>query len=160
MRKLLAIVFGISRGLSAVSAFVLGAMVLLTVADVILRSARRPILGTYEIVGLLGAILIGFSIPLTSYVRGHIRVDFLILKLPPGALKTVNIITRCIGIGLFIVIGWNLMLLGIDLREAAEVTPTRLIPYYPVLYGIGACCFFQCAVLFCDIVKICKGEYE
>jgi TRAP-type C4-dicarboxylate transport system permease small subunit len=160
MRKLLAVIFSISKGLSAVSAVVLGAMVLLTVADVILRTTRRPILGTYEIVGLLGAIVIGFSIPLTSCLNSHIRVDFLILKLPSAARNIFNIATRCIGIGLFLVIGWNLVLLGMDLRKASEVTPTRHIPYYPILYGIGACCFFQCLVLFCDIVKVCKGEYE
>ena len=160
MQRLLTVIFSISKGLSAISAIMLGGMVLLTVADVILRTTRSPIIGTYEIVGLLGAIVIGFAIPLSSCLNSHIRVDFAIFRLPSVGRKIINIATRCVGIGLFAVIGWNLILLGTDLRNASEVTPTRHIPYYPILYGIGACCFFECLVLFCDIVKVCKGEYE
>jgi len=65
-----------------------------------------------------------------------------------------------LGIGLFILIGWNLIVFGMDLAQAGEVTPTRHIPFYPVLYGIGVCCFFECIMLFSDIVKIVRGEYE
>ncbi len=48
---------------------------LLTVADVVLRLLGRPIVGTYELVALGGAVAIGLSLPLTSWVRGHIYVD-------------------------------------------------------------------------------------
>ena len=49
----------------------------LTVADVFLRLFKRPILGTYEIVSLLGAVVIGFAIPQTSIDRGQVLMDFL-----------------------------------------------------------------------------------
>lgn len=160
MDTLFKIIYRISRALSAISAAMLAFMILLTVADVILRSARRPILGTYEIVGLLCAIVIGFSIPYSTWVKGHIRVDFFLIHLPSTAKKVLNILTRCLGIGLFIVIGWNLIVLGKDLSIAGEVTPTRHIPYYPVVYGIGVCCFFQSIVIFCDIIKVLRGKYE
>ncbi|MCX8023558.1 MAG: TRAP transporter small permease [Syntrophorhabdaceae bacterium] len=160
MKKILSFISNVSHFLNAISAFILAFMVLLTVADVVLRSMRSPILGTYEMVGLLGAIIISFSIPVTSWQRGHIKVDFLVLKLPSGARKIFNIVTRIIAIALFIVIGWNIVLLGMDLKKAGEVTPTRHIPYYPVLYSIGFCCFFQCLVLIADIVKVIRGEYE
>jgi TRAP-type C4-dicarboxylate transport system permease small subunit len=160
MQKLLNVVFKISKGLSSIAAVMLAFMILLTVADVVLRSARAPIVGTYEIVGLLSAVLIGFSIPFTTWIRGHIRVDFFLMQLPPAARSIVNIAAKCLGIGLFLLIGWNLIVFGMDLAKAGEVTPTRHIPFYPVLYGIGASCFFECIVLFCDIVKIQRGEYE
>ena len=66
----------------------------------------------------------GFSIPFTSWVKGHISVDFLILKLPQTAKKIFNIVTRCVGIGLFLIIGSNLIVLGKDLRKAGEVSST------------------------------------
>ncbi len=56
----------------------------LTVMDVILRALRRPILGTYELVAFSGAVVIGFSVPLTSWLRGHIFVDFFILRFSQG----------------------------------------------------------------------------
>jgi TRAP-type C4-dicarboxylate transport system permease small subunit len=160
MHLLLRIVFRVSKGLNAIAAVMLAFMVLLTVADVILRSARRPIVGTYEIVGLVGAVLIGFAIPLTTWMKGHIVVDFFVLKLGSKTRKIFSVVTKCLGIGLFALIAWNLIILGLDLSKAGEVTITRHIPYYPVLYGIGAACFFECIVLFCDIVKILRGEYE
>jgi TRAP-type C4-dicarboxylate transport system permease small subunit len=116
--------------------------------------------GTYEIVGLLSAVRIGFSIPFTTWIRGHIRVDFFLMQLSPKPRRIVNIAAKCLGIGLFLLIGLNLIVFGIDLAKAGEVTPTRHIPFYPVLYGIGASCLFECIVLFCDIAKILKGEYE
>ncbi|MCK7469056.1 MAG: TRAP transporter small permease [Desulfosudis oleivorans] len=57
----------------------------LTVLDVILRSFRRPIVGTYELVAFSGAVVVGFAIPLTSWMRGHIYVDFFTGKLPKTA---------------------------------------------------------------------------
>lgn len=160
MQKLLSAVQSVSKGLNVIAAVMLAFMILLTVADVILRSARAPIVGTYEIVGLLCAILISFAIPFTTWKRGHIRVDFFVEMLPPMIRRVVNISAKCLGIGLFILIGWNLIVFGMDLAQAGEVTPTRHIPFYPVLYGIGVCCFFECIMLFSDIVKIVRGEYE
>ena len=160
MQKLLRFVSKISQWMNAFAAIVLAFMVLLTVADVILRSFRAPIIGTYEMVALSGALIIGSSIPFTSWIKGHVSVDFFILKLSPSGKKAFNVVTKCLGIGLFFVIGWNLMSLGMEIYKAGEVTPTRHIPFYPVIYGVGVCCFFQCLVLFCDILKIFGGEYE
>ncbi len=159
MQGLLRIVAKISQWMNAVAAIVLTFMVLLTVADVVLRSFRNPIIGTYEMVALSGALIIGSSIPFTSWIQAHVSVDFFILKLSPGGKKAFNVVTKCLGIGLFLVIGWNVMNLGTEIYKAGEVTPTRHIPFYPVIYGIGLCSFFQCLVLFCDILKL-FGEEE
>ena len=160
MGWLLKVVFNVSKGLNKIAEIALACMILLTMSDVVLRTSRAPIVGTYEMVGLLGAIIIGFSIPFTSWVKGQIRVDFLIVKLSARARAIVDIITRCVGIGLFLVIGWNLLILGAEALKAGEVTPTRHIPFYPIICAVGAACFFQALVLFCDIIKVVRGEYE
>jgi TRAP-type C4-dicarboxylate transport system permease small subunit len=69
-------------------------------------------------VGLLGAIILSFAIPFTSWTSGHIRVDFAILKLSSRARAIVNIITRCVGLVLFITIGWHLLILGAEVLHA------------------------------------------
>ena len=68
--------------------------------------------------------------------------------------------TRCIGIGLFFLIAWNLIKVGIDIQRSGEVSPTLHLPFYPVAYAVGVVRFFQCLVLFCDIIKIFGGKYE
>ena len=150
----------ISRILNTIAGISLTFLMLLTTADVILRSFRRPIVGTYELVAFSGAVVIGFSIPLTSWVRGHVYVDFLILRFSQKIRNVFNVVTRCLVIMLFLLIGWNLMKYGIDLQKSGEVSVTLQVPFYPVAYGIGICCFFQCLVFLCDILKIRGGEYE
>ncbi len=160
MQGLLFFVSKLSRWMNVISGAALIFMILLTVTDVILRSFRAPVVGTFELVAFSGAVVIGFSLPFTSWLRGHIYVDFLILELPLRARRIANIFTRCLGIGLFLVIASNLIILGMELYNSGEVSPTLHVPFYLVVYGIGICCFVQCLVLVCDIVKIIGGGYE
>lgn len=132
----------------------------LTVADIVLRFFKMPILGTYELVAFSGAVVIGFAVPLTSWKRGHVYVDFFILKFSQKRRNIINTVTRLMGICLFIMIGWNLMSYGMDLRKSGEVSLTLHMPFYPVAYGVGVCCFIQCLVLLSDILKISGGKYE
>ena len=67
----------ISRYINVVAGIAITFIMLLTVADVILRIFRKPIVGTYELVGFSGAIVIGFAIPLTSWMRGAYLRRFL-----------------------------------------------------------------------------------
>ena len=150
----------ISRLINFIGGSSLAFIMFLTVADIILRSFRRPILGTFEIVAFSGAVVIGFSLPWTSWVRGHVYTDFLVVKFSQKIRNVLNITTRCMSIGLFMMIGWNLIIHGMDLKKAGEVSPTLTLSFYPVAYGLGICCFIQCLVLVCDIFKISGGKYE
>jgi TRAP-type C4-dicarboxylate transport system permease small subunit len=160
MKTILTGVHSLSKVLNSISSVALVSIMVLTVADVVLRIFKRPITGTYEIVGLLGAIVIGFGIPITSWIRGHIYVDFLTQKLPQGRRDVINIFTRLLGVGLFFVAGWNLIIVGMDLYHTGEVSLTRQLPFYPIAYGLAISCFVQCLVLICDIIKILGEEYE
>lgn len=132
----------------------------ITVADVILRILGRPIVGAFELVAFFGAMVIGFSIPFTSWVRGHIFVDFLVMKFSGGVRMGIHVFTRLVGLGLFGLIGWNLMKMGADLQRSGEVSPTLHVPFYPVVYGIGIVCLIQVLVMIADIVKVLKEQYE
>ena len=151
---------GLSRFLNIIAGISLTFLMLLTVMDVILRALKKPIVGTYELVAFSGAVVIGFAVPLTSWVRGHIFVDFLVLKFPKTIKNIFNITTRCLVIILFFLIGWNLIKYGMDLQKSGEVSLTLQMPFYPVAYGVAVACFVQCLVMLCDIVKIFGGEYE
>ncbi len=160
MERLLNGVERLSRCLNVIAGIAISFIMILTVIDVFLRSFRSPIVGTYELVAFSGAVVIGFAIPLTSWMRGHIYVDFFTGKLPKTARSIVNLITRCMGIGLFLLIGWNLILVGMDLKQSGEVSLTLQLPFYPVAYGVAFSCFVQCIVLLTDMVKIAGGGYE
>lgn len=151
---------GLIRILNVIAGITLTFMVFLTVFDVILRSFRRPIVGTYELVAFSGAVVIGFSLPFTSWARGHIYVEFLVSTFSKKIRDVFNIVTRCMVICLFLLIGWNLIRYGLDLQKSGEVSLTMQMPFYPVAYGIGICCLIQCLVIGCDLLKIYRGNYE
>jgi len=150
----------ISRFLNIIAGISLTFLMLLTMSDVILRLFKRPVVGAYELVAFSGAVVIGFSLPLTSWVRAHIFVDFFILKFSKKVQNIFNIVTRCVVIFLFLLIGWNMIKYAMDLQKSGEVSLTLQLPFYPVAYGVGVSCFIQCFVLVCDIIKIYGGEYE
>lgn len=150
----------LSRALNVIAGIAITFIMLLTVVDVILRTFGRPIVGTYELVAFSGAVVIGFAIPLTSWMRGHIYVDFFTAKLPKPLRSIFNLVTRGLGIALFLLIGWNLIKVGMDLQQSGEVSLTLQLPFYPVAYGVAVSCFVQDLVLLADMVKIVRGEYE
>jgi TRAP-type C4-dicarboxylate transport system permease small subunit len=111
-------------------------------------------------VAFTGGVVIGFSTPITSWMRGQIFVDFFYQKFPKLAQNLLNTITRLLGIVLFGVVAWNLMFMGRDMYRSGEVSLTLQLPFYPVAYGIGFALLVQCLVLVCDIFKIAGGDYE
>jgi TRAP-type C4-dicarboxylate transport system permease small subunit len=150
----------ISGFMSAIGAMCLTFIMLLTTLDVILRTLKRPIVGTYELVGFMGGLIIGFAIPMTSWARAHIYVDFVIQKLPPGNRKIANTFTRLVVIAFFIIASVNLFKHGFYLYSTREVSPTLQLPFYPVIFGLGLACVVECLVLIGDIMKIAGGKYE
>lgn len=160
MKGFLSVVKGICTFLNVIAGISLTFLMLLTIADVALRFFKMPIPGTYEMVAYSGAIVIGFSLPLTSWLRGHIFVDFLVLNFSKKVQNIFNLATRCLVIALFLLLGWNLMKYGVDLFRSGEVTPTLRLPFYPIAYGVGLCCFIECLVMVGDIYKIRGGKYE
>ena len=150
----------VSKVLNFIAGVTLTLMMCLTVADVSLRAAGHPIIGTYEIVALSLAVVIGFGIPKVSLDKGHVYMEFLLEKLGPRGKDVMNTFTRLLVLVLFIFIGYNLFNVGAEFHASGEVSPTIKLPFYPVAYGLGVCCFLECFVFICEIIRIWRGQYE
>jgi len=148
-----AVIGKIDQLLEDIAGFALLAMVLLTVADVSLRYFGRPIPGTYELVGFLGAILLGLGLPKTSLIRGHVRVDVLVERLNKKMKTLIEIATVLATAAVVVGIGWSLISLGSMLRDVGEVSPTIELPFYPVAWGLGIAFGFLCLTLLCSVVR-------
>ena len=127
--------------MNTLAGVVLFLMMMLTVVDVAMRLFGSAILGTYELVAVAGAIVVGFAVPQTSWGRGHVYVDFLIENRSDAIKNTVFIITRILGICLFALLSFYLLRKGIHLYRTGEVSLTLHIPYYPAAYGLAFCFF-------------------
>lgn len=149
-----------SSVLNVIGGTALTVMMFLTVSDVISRSVGHPILGAYEMVTLLLAIVIGFSIPKVSLDKGHVIMEFLVEKLSHRSQAVMITFTRILCIFLFAVIGYNLFIIGNEFRMSGEVSSTLKIPFFPIAYCVGVCCFVQCLVLVSDIIMVWRGAHE
>jgi TRAP-type C4-dicarboxylate transport system permease small subunit len=139
MKKIFDTIKVLSRIMYWIAVVAIVSIVVLTVCDVVLRRFRMPIAFTYELVMVLGAIAISFSVPQTTLDKGHVLMDFMTEKASERWQKILHFLTRCLGAGMFATFSWRMFVLGSSLRRAGEVTPILQIPIYPVAFGIGVC---------------------
>ena len=150
----------LSSILNFVSGFCLVGMTCLTCADVVLRLFRHPILGTYEIVGFLGATVAGLAMAYTTMKGGHVAVAVLVMQLSRRIQRTIFTITHLLSIALFALLTWECIAYGNDLRIAGEVSLTLELPFFPVLYGLSLSSFVVCLVLWVDLWGVLAGKKE
>jgi len=143
----------LSRWFNWVAAGAAVAMMALTTVDVIGRSFRHPISGTFEIVGFLCVVVIAFAIAHTQVLRGHISVEIVVSRLPQRAQGVIGSIMCLIGLGLFILLAWQSMGLARDMWLCGWVSPTEKIPFFPFVYGIAVACVPICLVLLVEFLK-------
>ena len=137
----------LARSMYWVSVVAIVCIVFLTIIDVTMRKFGAPIDFVFEVVCALAGIVIGFALPQTSLDKGHVVVEFLESRIHGNWLRAVHVLTRCIGIVIFIIIGWNAIRLGTHLRLSGQYSPILQIPDFPLAYGLAVGCFVECLVL-------------
>jgi TRAP-type C4-dicarboxylate transport system permease small subunit len=150
-------VFGLSEKVNWIAAAALAFIMLLTVADVVMRFFGRPIPGTYELVGFVGSMIISFALPYTSVQKGHIAVEFLTQKLPWLARVIVNVVNALISMIFFSVVAWQCILYGRILKAAGEVSLTLQMKTYPFVYGVAFGCAMLSLVLLIELLRQLRG---
>ena len=116
MKRIEGWVGGLASAFNSVAAVAVVGMMVLTCLDVLLRLLRNPIPGTYEIVCMLGAVFVSFSLARTTVDQGHIAVDFLVQRLPDRFQHAVEAVNAGICALLFTVICRQVR----DLRPGSE----------------------------------------
>ncbi len=135
-------------------------MFLVTFAEVTMRAIWRTIPGTFELISLLGGVVIGLAVPYTSQMDGHVAVDILLKKVAKTTRDIANVTTRILVMVFFIFIALSLILMGLDHRASKEVTQTLRVPLYFVFFVLGGVFLIQAIQFLFDIVKICGGSRE
>jgi TRAP-type C4-dicarboxylate transport system permease small subunit len=146
---------GFADVFNLVASAALMGMMLLTCADVFMRYVfSRPIIGTYDLVSLMGAVLASFAMPYTMLKKGHVAVEILIQCLSRSKQLTIETLTHLIGLAMFVVLIWQAILLSRDMKAAGEVTPTLFLPFYPILYCMAICFFGLCLAILVNLLHI------
>lgn len=157
MKRFLAGIVSTDKSLYVIAGFVLGCMIVLTLFDVILRNFGHPITGSMEIIQYGGSIVFGFSIPYGTLLGAQVIVDIFTEKLSPAAKRSVDIVTRCVGILIFLFIAYNFFMYGMDVRHTGERTASFKIPYYPFSFALAFSFLLQSFTIFRDLITTVHG---
>ena len=150
----------LSTRVNRISMAAVFAMMAITVLDVVLRYLRLSIPGAYDIVGLLGAVVISFSLAYTSVEKGHIAVEFLVQKLPERPRAVIDAITGLAGTAFFGLITWRSALYALDFLRSGEVSMTIKMPVYPFVLGTALGCALLTAVLAVGCIRTTREAFK
>lgn len=124
-----------------VAAAFLAAMMLLTVADVVLRAVLdKPIRGMFELVELLFACTFFFALPASFLREEHIVVDILDARFP-RAVPRIKRFADVLALAILATIAWQSWISARDAMAFGDVTSDLALPrilyWIPVLVGIA-----------------------
>ncbi len=147
----------ISRTLNRMLVFAAGgclaAMVVLTCANIVLRLFSVPIQGTFELMGLLGAVVAAFPLGFTRIRRGHIAVDVLVHSFSRPVQRRLEAFNSAICAVFFSVVSRQIAGWSLTLRRTGEVTETLRIIFYPFTLAVSLGCLLLALVCVVDLLK-------
>jgi TRAP-type C4-dicarboxylate transport system permease small subunit len=125
--------------LNRLSAGILFAMMLLTMADVILRKVlSRGILGTLELTEFMMAGVVFLALAQTERLDRNVHMDLIMQRFRPRARMLAAMVTRTICILFCCVMTAPVLVYADAIRSSGEVSLDLWIPKYPFIYAVAA----------------------
>ena len=114
------------------------AMLLVTCVDVVgAKLFHWPVPGFDEAIGLGQLLAMSFAAAITLILNRHVHVDLLVRRLRSRLQAGLNSLTSFLGLGLFVLITWQLFLFGRSLQTSGELSEAGDIPFYPFIYIVA-----------------------
>ena len=123
------------------------AMMLVTVIDVIgAKLFLSPLLGAMDWVRVWQSVAIAFACGITLIVGRHVRVEFIVARLPERAQAVISSLVNFLCLGLFALLIWRTSVLGYTFQVGGEESATAHIPRCIFAYGIAFASIPVCLV--------------
>jgi TRAP-type C4-dicarboxylate transport system permease small subunit len=153
----------VSEGVEWIGFGALFLVVVLTCVDVVSSKLfRAPVFGALDIVILAQLIAVSCAVAIALIMGRHVQVEFFVMLLPKRFQSGIDCIVNFLGLGLFIVIVWQLFAYGYGMQIGGEESMTARIPLAPFAYaaavGLIPVCLIYLQKLLTSIVKTVKNE--
>ena len=135
--------------------FFFGVMVLVVASIIMRRIVGQPIMGAYELVGLLTAAGIALAQANCAMKNGHVALTLFIDKLSSVKQHAVDIVIYGISLVFWIAITWRLFAFGSTTFSAGMVSSTAQVPIYPFIFLMAASMLCVCLVLAVKLARSC-----
>jgi TRAP-type mannitol/chloroaromatic compound transport system permease small subunit len=128
-------------------------MMCVVCGNVVLRFFDAPILGTYEYVELISAVIISFGLAHTGVVKGHVAVDLVMRRFSERVQAAVGAVITTIALGVFVVVTWRLAQFGYQNYRLELATETMDIPLFPFNFMIAFGFLVLLLVLISELIQ-------
>jgi TRAP-type C4-dicarboxylate transport system permease small subunit len=140
-----------------VTMLALAFIVAMTFADVSLRYLfNKPIYGVYDTTRVLLVIAVACCLGQTQLKRGHIAIDFATSRFNEHRQATITAVYDMVSLAVFLMIVWRTFVHAGVLKGSGDATETIFIPYYPLVYLIGANALIVSAIIVLQLIKFCR----
>jgi len=148
MKQFTGFVAGLSQQFDKIAGLCIAGVMLLVVSNILLRTVfNRPILGTYELVGLLTALGIGLALANCAFQNAHIAVDFVVDHFPLRLQAIVDSSINLISLVFWSLSAWHLGKYASNMTVSGVVSSTAQVPVYPFIYLVATGLSGLCLVL-------------
>ncbi|MFP4108937.1 MAG: TRAP transporter small permease subunit [Desulfonatronovibrio sp.] len=138
MNKLEKIINALARRISQLGQAAMVLAMSVIVANIIMRALWNPLPGSYELVEILGAMILSLGAAYCAVARGHVTVTLLVDKLSKRKQAAVDMLTSLISLIFISAIGWGLINYALSALKKGLETSTLSIPLYPVYLLVAA----------------------
>jgi TRAP-type C4-dicarboxylate transport system permease small subunit len=122
---------GATRWLQGIGIVALFAMMMATVADVVLRGAlRSPITGVYDLVESTLVLVVFLGIPQGFLRDEQITVDILDRFVPPGLLRWLKALAALATLLMLVLLAWNMVMPALEAYRFGDKKPDLPIPIF------------------------------
>jgi len=134
-------------------------LMMLTFVDVMGRDLfNAPLRGASEATEILLALIIFMILPQVAVHGLHITIDLLGHLMSDKLIMVLEVISAIASSSMFVVIGWQVWVLGDKARSYADVTATLGVPLAPIYYVLAVMSGLIAAAFLLNIPKLLRGE--
>ncbi len=128
----------VNQFLNSAMGFVAGlglvGVMLIMVANMIMRVVYQPIVGTYDYVSWSGVIAVAFALGYTQLQREHVSVQILLNQLPRSISRFIKSLAMLVSVGFFACLTWWMFDHARSMAESGASSPTLGVAQYPFVY--------------------------
>lgn len=133
-------------------------MIVLTCANILVRTVGGPIRGTFELMGYGGAVVTALALGYTQKRRGHIAVDVLIHRFPHRVQKALMGFNDAVCAVFFAMLTWQLIRKADGFVRTGEVSETLRVVFYPFTYTVAVGCGLLALVFALSLIRDLLSE--
>ena len=151
-------IYFLSRIAGYLATGVLGLLMLLTVANVILRDFfDKPIMGTPELSEFMMVLVVFLALAWCAITRKHVKVELIVNRFSPRIQAILNGITLLLALGVFVVITWQSALESMAVYDTTSLLRIPHTPFYWIMtFGLGLFCLSILVLIIENIIEASK----